>query len=202
MKKFILTISREFGCNAREITRETAAHLGIDMYDRDLINLTAERAGINMDAFADNERLVDKSAKNLLSAFTYGSSTSFYSDKAIVAQAEVIREIADGRKPVIFFGRCADYILREYPNCFNVFLYAPLKKRIAHISQAYGLTEDTAARLIRRVDKQRHNYYKYVTGKNRGDREYKQLMIDVSDFGTEGTVKLICQIIQDKFGDG
>ena len=34
MKKFNITISREFGCNSREITRMLASRLGVEMYDR------------------------------------------------------------------------------------------------------------------------------------------------------------------------
>ena len=33
MKKFIITISREFGCNAREVARKAAAELGVEFYD-------------------------------------------------------------------------------------------------------------------------------------------------------------------------
>ena len=36
MKKFIITISREFGCNAREVARKAAAELGVEFYDKDL----------------------------------------------------------------------------------------------------------------------------------------------------------------------
>jgi hypothetical protein len=39
MKKFNITISREFGCNSREITRMLASRLGVEMYDRDLVDM-------------------------------------------------------------------------------------------------------------------------------------------------------------------
>lgn len=47
MKKFIITISREFGCNAREVARKAAAELGVEFYDKDLVDMAAERAGIS-----------------------------------------------------------------------------------------------------------------------------------------------------------
>lgn len=195
MKKYIINISREFGCNAREVARQLAAKLGIEIYDRDLINMTAERAGINADMFEQSDAIVDKSQKGLLKSFGYGSSTSFYDDKAVVAQAQVIRELADQDRSCLFFGRCSDYILREYPNCLNIFLYAPLPARIAHIAKAYNMEEKDAEKLIARVDKQRHNYYRYVTGRNRGDRDYKQVMLDVSEFGIEETVNILYHIV-------
>ena len=195
MKKIIINISREFGCNAREIGRQLASKLAVEFHDKDLIDLTAERVGINKDLFEESDAIVDKTQKGLFKSFGYGSSTNFYDEKAILAQAEVIKELANRGESCIFFGRCSDYILREYPNCLNIFLYAPLAARIKHIARDYDLDEKSAEKLIRRVDKQRHNYYKYVTGKNRGDREYKQVMLDVSEFGIEETVNILYHIV-------
>ncbi|MCC6094141.1 MAG: cytidylate kinase-like family protein [Eubacterium sp.] len=200
MKKYIINISREFGCNAREVARELAMKLAIELYDKDLIDLTCQRAGINEDAFNDSDAIVDSSKRNLLQIFSFGSSTEFYSDKAIQAQIEIIKELAQKDGSCIFFGRCADYILREYPNRLNIFLYAPLEKRINHIAKAYELDRATAEKLIKRVDRQRHNYYRYITGMNRGDRDFKQLMIDISEFGIPGTVDIIYDTVQKHFG--
>lgn len=201
MKKYIITISREFGCNAREVGHILASKLNIPFYDKDLVDITAERAGIDADSLIDSEIFLDRHLKELLKMFSYGSSTSFYSEKAVMAQVDVIRELADKKESCIFFGRCSDYILREYPNCLNVFLYAPLSHRIKHMAKDYDLTEASAAKLIKRVDLQRHNYYKYITGKNRGDRDNKHIMLDVSNFGYEGTADLIIDAVNRKFGE-
>ena len=42
--KYVITISREFGCGAREISRKIASNLGIKLYDKDLIDETAKEA--------------------------------------------------------------------------------------------------------------------------------------------------------------
>ena len=83
----------------------------------------------------------------------------------------------------------------------NVFLYAPLEARIKHMCETYDLSWPEADKLIKRVDRQRHNYYKYVTGKNRGDRDNKHLMIDVSEYGTDLTAEMICFAARKMFGD-
>lgn len=200
MAKYIINISREFGCNAREIGRQLASKLGVTFYDKALIDMTCERAGINKDVFGESDAIIDKhkaDQKSLMKIFSYGSSSNFYDEKAIVAQAEVIKELANKGESCIFFGRCSDFILREYPNTLNIFLYAPIQKRIKHIAADYELDEKSAEKLIRRVDKERHNYYKYVTGLNRGDRDYKQVMLDVSEFGIEETVNILYRIVEE-----
>lgn len=192
--KYAITISREFGCGAREISRKVASKLGIKLYDKDLIDEVAKEAGVHVDVIKKS----DEKARRFFKEFSYGSSTTFYSEKAIDAQAKVIREAAD-KESCILFGRCADYFLREYQNCINIFLYAPLDKRIEHISRGYELDVRSAEKMIKKVDRQRHNYYKYVTGRNRGDRDGKHLMIDVSYYGIDGTAELICKAVKQKF---
>lgn len=197
MKKYIITVSREFGCDAREISRNIAAELGIEFYDKALVDKAAQRAGIAVDHFLDADKIVNKG--NLSKMFGYGSSNRFYSKDAVQAQAEVIRELANKKQSALFFGRCSDYILREYPNVFRVYLYAPLKFRIRHMAEAYGLTEKDAEKLIRNVDNRRADYYKYVTGERRGSSKFNHIMLDVSEFGQKECIELICGIVRKKY---
>lgn len=202
MKKYVVTISREFGCGAREIAIKLASQMGIPLYDKELVDMAAQMAGVNIDIFRDtDEVVVSKAFGTLFKEFGYGSTTQFYSEKAIEAQAQVIRDIANKRESSILFGRCSDYILREHTNVINFFLYAPMEYRIEHISKSYGLDRREAAKLIKRIDRQRHNYYKYVTGKNRGDRNGKELLIDVEAFGVDGTVKMMENAIKYLYGE-
>ena len=197
MKKYIITISREFGCGARDIARELSSELGIILYDKDLVDMAAREAKVNLDVFkTTDETVIKKSISGLVKEFEYGSSDAFYSDRAIEAQAKIIRDLANKTEPCIMFGRCSDYILREYPNTISFFLYASMRYRIAHISKAYDLSCLEAEKLIKRVDRQRHNYYKYVTGNNRGDRYGKDMLLDVDSFGEYGCVEIMKEAVR------
>lgn len=197
--RYIITISREFGCNAREIGRSLASRLGVPFYDKDLVDLAAEKAGVNRTVITESDEVVNKNQNSLFDEFGYGSSNSFLSERAISAQAAVIHEIADKNESCVMFGRCSDYFLREYPNTLNFFLYAPMDKRIQHIAVSYELSAKNAEKMIKKIDKQRHNYYKYVTGKNRGDRHGKHVMLDVSLYGIEGSVELLYEAVRIRF---
>ena len=163
MKKFIITISREFGCNAREVARKAAAELGVEFYDKDLVDMAAERAGISRDSFLDSEEMLDKNADRLLKSFGYGSSTQFYSDKAVKAQVDIIRDLANKRVPAIFFGRCADYVLRNSENCLKVFFSAPLMSRIRRVAQRQNISEGEAKATVQKNEKLRADNYRYYT---------------------------------------
>jgi len=197
MKHFVITIGREFGCNAREIGRQLAAKLNVKFYDKELVDLAAQKAGVSEDVFSNADEHPGI-MESFYTEFGYGATRSFYSGRAIDAQAYVIRKIAN-TESCVMLGRCADYFLQEFGTTLNAFVYAPLSYRIQHISEAYDLTPREAEKMIKKIDKKRHNYYKFVTGHNRGDRHGRNLMIDVEMFGVEGTVELIYQAAINRF---
>ena len=191
MKKFIITISREFGCNAREVARKAAAELGVEFYDKDLVDMAAERAGISRDSFLDSEEMLDKNADRLLKSFGYGSSTQFYSDKAVKAQVDIIRDLANKRVSAIFFGRCADYALADEPHCLNIFIRSNMDDRIKRISERLNVTENKAKDIIKKKDKERSSYYNYYTSKKWGDARSYDLCLNTSQISVEDSIELI-----------
>ncbi len=199
MKHFVITIGREFGCNAREIGRQLASRLGVKFYDKELVDLASEKLGLESTEAAKGF-FHPRASDPLAEEFGYGVSRSYFNARAVDAQAYVIRKIANSESCVML-GRCSDYFLQEFGTTLNAFVYAPLPYRIQHISEAYDLTPGEAEKMIKKIDKQRHKYYKYVTGKNRGDRHGRNIMIDVEMFGVEGAVDLIYSAVQQKFGE-
>ena len=191
MKKFIITISREFGCNAREVARKAAAELGVEFYDKDLVDMAAERAGISRDSFLDSEEMLDKNADRLLKSFGYGSSTQFYSDKAVKAQVDIIRDLANKRVSAIFFGRCADYALADEPHCLNIFIRSNMDDRIKRISERLNVPENKAKDIIKKKDKERSSYYNYYTSKKWGDARSYDLCLNTSQISVEDSIELI-----------
>ena len=95
----------------------------------------------------------------------------------------------------VFVGGCSEYILKDLPHAIHVFIYSPMSIKLNHIMNKYGLTQDAAKTLIERMDQSRHNYYKYFTSENRGERHNKQISIDSSFLGVEKTVDLLDYMI-------
>lgn len=46
MDKFVVNIGRQLGSGGREIGEKLAKRLGIDFYDKELINLASEESGL------------------------------------------------------------------------------------------------------------------------------------------------------------
>ena len=56
--------------------------------------------------------------------------------QAIATQDKVIRKIA-GQGSCVIVGRAADYVLRNYRNIVNIFVYAPAEYRVQRVMQVY-----------------------------------------------------------------
>lgn len=200
MKKFVVTIGREFGCSASEVGRKLAAKLDVNFYEKELVERSLVYMGKDNQPIFNPER--KKPEKDLMhhfiNEFDYGVTGTYYSEAAVKAQAFVIRQIAN-TESCVMFGRCADYFLADYDNALNVFLYAPFAYRQQHVSSAYNLTLKDSEKLIKKIDKMRHNWYKYVTGHGRGARAGRHLMINMEKFTVDEAVEIIMGSLMLKF---
>ena len=85
-------------------------------------------------------------------------------------------------------GRCADYILGDYSNCINTFIYAYKEDRVRRIMKLYKLDEKKAADKIKKTDRERRVYYESRTGREWGSIDANSMMFNVSLLGIDGAV--------------
>ena len=115
-------------------------------------------------------------------------------DKVFLVQSEVIRKIAD-KGPCVIVGRCADYILRELPNCVNVYIYSDMEDRVARATTYYNLSADRAKEQIQKTDKKRATYYNFYTNLKWGRAENYDLSLNSAKIGIDGCVDVICRFV-------
>lgn len=126
----IITIAREYGSGGREIGLKVAQALKIPFYDRELIAMEARECGLSSDYVESTEEgLSLRDTAWNWAAQSYGAfETHLFAtgnlseaDRLFQAQRQVIRQIARKGSCVII-GRCADYILKDYPGCLRIFI--------------------------------------------------------------------------------
>ena len=108
-------------------------------------------------------------------------------DRVFDRQCAIIRKLAE-EGPGIFVGRCADYVLGDYTNCINTFIYAYKDDRIRRIMKLYKLDEKQAADKIRKTDRDRKNYYEARTKREWGGIDSNSMMFNASLLGIDGVV--------------
>ena len=187
----VITISREFGSGGPEIGKMLAKSLGIEYYDRDLVDKVVEKIGVEKHLVeeADNKNFVPYGIETSL-----GTRYANLSNKVIYTQFDVIRKMA--KTSCVIIGRCSDYILKGQDDVVNVFFYAPTEVRIKTIMEKMNLSERHAAEVIRDYDNALHRRYKYITGTYRGDRHNRHLLVDSSVLGWEKTAKFIKSFVE------
>ena len=92
------------------------------------------------------------------------------------------RTLAD-EGPCVFVGRCADYILRDHPKLFSIFITAPLQSRVQRVMKHHGFSEQQALKHIRRIESSRADYYNYYTFKKWGHSSSYDLCLDAEKVG-------------------
>lgn len=192
----IITISRQYGSGGRLIGEKLAEALKIPFYDKELITMAAEQSGYSREIF---ERMDERASSSLLYTLSInpgmaGGITGIadlpLNDKVFLIQNNVIRQLADKGSCVIV-GRCADYILKEYPNCINVFICSDMADRISRITNVYGVSFNNAEREIQKHDKQRANYYNFYTHTKWGIATNYDLCLNSGIIGIEASVEVI-----------
>ena len=144
MKHTIITIGRQFGSGGHEVGNRLSERLDIPLYDHNLIHMAAQELRIsNEDATKVDETVLGR----FLSAYAAGSveyrafvtsdeSGRPLTDRVYERQSAIIRKLAE-QGPGIFVGRCADYVLGDYSNCINAFIYAYKEDRVRRIMKLY-----------------------------------------------------------------
>ena len=187
MKQIVITLGREYGSGGRIIAQKLASDLQIKFYDKELIADVARKTGFSENFVRDAEH------KRPTNSFLYdlycAVQTPSVPDQVFIAQAQVIKQAAE-RESCIIVGRCADYILRDQPNCLRVFISAPLGERVRRAKEEYGVQEDNLEGYVLRQDKARASYYNYFATGRWGDSRTYDLCIN-SRLGIDTAVECI-----------
>ena len=170
MSHLVITIGCEYGAKGNQIGRKIAEDLGFQFYDRNIVDAIIHEVGIPgeiMEKVEEGVTIVGKGAEG-----EERGEFSQYADltkRAIHVQKTIIRKLSD-RESCVIIGRSADYILKEHKPILRVFIYSPDEVRIKNVMESRHMA---------------------LTGSNRGDRHNRDILIDSSLLGVDGTARLI-----------
>ena len=191
MQNFVITIGCEYGAKGNAIGKKIAQDLGIPVYDRETVDAIIDEVGIPQDIMDKVESGLTIAGKGVEGQERGSfSKLSALTERAIHVQKQIIRKLA-ARESCVFIGRSADYILKGQENMLSVFVYAPDEVRIANVMKSHNLSEKDAKLLISEKDKRYHIRHLAFTGSNRGDRHNRNLLVDSSMLGVDGTAEYI-----------
>lgn len=202
----VITIGRQFGSAGRDVGEKIASALEIPFYDKELVEMAAQKSEISHEALKEVDERATSSFLYSLAGGNYsmrGINAPLYyempiNDKLFIAQADVIKMVARQGSCVIV-GRCADYVLEnEDIDILNVFIYGSVNYRAQRVMNALGLTQAKARDRVLKTDKQRRTYYNYYTSKDWGVMSNYDLCINTEKIGIDNAANLIISYAREK----
>jgi len=181
----VITIGRSYGSGGRTVGRLVAQQLGIPCFDSSIITAAAENSGLSPEVLM----AADEKADVLSQRYLVESPDTLHS-MAHKAQSEAILRLAEGGGCVIV-GRRADQVLQGREGLLTVFVSASAESRAARIVQRDGLSLEKARIQLRKVDKERAEYYNSLSGYGWGKAESYDLCLNTDQFGIEGAADII-----------
>ncbi|HLV85995.1 MAG TPA: cytidylate kinase-like family protein [Candidatus Sulfotelmatobacter sp.] len=192
----VITIEREYGCGAGTIAAQLADRLGWKLWDRLLTDEVARLAQVDPSAVKRCDERMDSSLHRLAKTFWRGSYERssplgghiFDTDRMMSMMQEIMNRIAREGSAVIV-GRGAPYFLRESPDVFHTFLYAPRSEKIRR-TIADGHTASEADDLVESVDRERMAYIKHYFHADWPTRSLYHVMLNTA-VGNDAVIQTI-----------
>jgi cytidylate kinase len=192
----MITIEREYGCGGGAIAAELAGRLGWELWDKRLTEEIARMANVDCSAVMRCDERVDSRFHRLAKAFWRGSydrgsrleDQVFDADCMVSMMEQIAPRIAQEGNAVVV-GRGAPFFLREQPDAFHVFLYAPRAEKIRRLIQDGG-TQSDAEDLVDSIDRERIAFVKHYFGADWPTRSLYHVMINTA-VGNESVIETI-----------
>jgi cytidylate kinase len=199
----VVTIEREYGCGGGEIACELAKQLGWKLWDHALTEEIAKSANVDCSAVESCQERVDSSFRRLAKTFLRGSyersmpsaSAPFDADRLVEVGQEVMQRIVRDGKCVIV-GRGAPYFLRQQPDTFHVFLYAPRPEKIRRLKESGRVPNNVSVEhMVDTIDRDRILFVKHYFNADWPTRTLYHMMVNTA-IGNDNVISAIMHTMQ------
>lgn len=190
--QIIVTIGREFASGGHDIAEIIAQKLGIEIYDKEILQKVIEHHGFTYDEI---HKYDEKPTNFFLSRRVKNHSNSI--EEVMTEKLfDFLQEKADSGESFVVVGRCSDYILKEYPNALRVFILGDKETKTQRIMDVLGVTKRKAHIMMKKMDKKRKTYHNHYSSVKWGDSRGYHLSINSSVLGVEGTADMILDMVE------
>lgn len=193
-KQTIISISREFGSGGHWIAEKIAADLGLNLYDRNMLDEIAKAKNIKVEYL---EKFEEK-PRNLILSRRVGAYSNSMEEIVADMQFEYLREKADSGESFVVVGRCAETILSEYPGLISFFVLGDKDVKLKNVMKHFGLNDAEAKAKIKRHDIKRKMYHNRHSDFKWGDSRNYDICINSSKLGLEKTAEILEEYVKQR----
>jgi cytidylate kinase len=187
----IITISREYGSGGHAIAAEIAARLGLKLYDHNLLDEIAVEKGVDPEELHKYDEMPRKLFLSRSAKGTRGSHHSSAEVNIAYMQFDYLKKKAEEGKSFVVVGRCAEAVLKEYPQLISIFVLGDRETKCRRIMELYGLSEQEAYDKMKRHDVYRKRYHNNFCEDKWGDSRGYDLCVNSSVMGIDATTDML-----------
>jgi cytidylate kinase len=198
----IVTVEREYGCGGGEIAKRLAELLGWKLWDHLLTEEIARLANCSKAAVEQREERTDPLYYRLFKSFLRGSyegsinahKLNLVDSENIMKMTERVVQHAASKGDSVIVGRGSQLLLKDHPDTFRVFLYAPREDKVRRLLSR-GKSEKDAQELVDTVDRERAGFIEKYFHVEWPDRPVYHVMINTA-VGDETVVQMIVNFMK------
>jgi cytidylate kinase len=199
----VITVEREFGCGGGEIAEELANCLGWKLWDQALTEEIAKLANVDCASVERRQEKVDGTFHRLAKIFWRGSyersmahtGEEFFDADCMVEMGCRVMDRAAHEGRCVIVGRGAPYFLREHPEAFHIFLYAPYAEKLRRLKSSGSRISGDPEELLNTVDRDRIAFVKRYFHADWPTRSLYHVMINTA-IGDELVIATILQTMR------
>lgn len=192
-KQIIITIGREYGSLGHMIADKVGEELGLPVLDRSFFRQMSINHGVDPKFIRDH----DEKKRNLFTSRQRRGHSNSMEDIVAEMVFDYERELAETGESLIIVGRCAEWVLRDFPNLIRIFITADDETKAQRISEMENVDLVEAAKIVKKQDRKRGAYHEYYTGLKWGVANEYDLCVNSGEIGVDGAAKLIIQYVED-----
>lgn len=195
-KQVIIALGREFGSGGHYVAQKIAQDLGLNYYDRKILEDIAEEKNIRIEYL---EKYDEKKGKVILFRNVKGYTNSL---EEIVAefQFEYLKKKADAGESFVIVGRCADEVFRGDKRLISIFVCGDREDKIQRIMERHRISMDEANKKMKRNDRERKRYHNRYSEIKWGDSRGYDICINSSKLGINKTADILEAYIKERTG--
>jgi len=196
-KQVIIAIGREFCSEGSDVGQKLAERLGIQYYDRNLLDEFADQNDLNS---AELHKYDEKPKRAFFSRTVRGYSNNPI-ENIMDIQSALLKSKAIDEDSFVIVGRCADEVLKDFDCLITAFISSNHDVRIKHTMEKFGLNEKEAEKKLQRHDRYRKAYHDHFSKKKWGEASTYDICINASKLGVEATVDALEAYVRRRLGE-
>ncbi len=197
----ILTLSRTYGCGARELARDLSQTLGYTVFEKEIIPLVAKKLDRNTEYTREHDLLNDFYSASIIefvsSRLAFLKKNSIDPQKYAEALKNIFLEIAKDGK-VIFIGRGSQFILQDFPSAVHIRLEANIEDRMLHLKEVHllKLSDQSLLQKVKRENRLQKTFLSAHFHQTGEDPLLYHLVVNLSKIRVPQAKEIILQLLQ------